>query len=165
MRYIESGYLPLFNHNGQISLQLKISEFLILKCDCGRMDELLGRRDRILPDKGRRNSKDYCPFAAEVPGHREYREQALRGMAIGDPVRDKNFPERTLLIDKKACLMNGWASRVVFLDELEVLIEGDTATVVSINLVEVPLHHFFRDLDLQWLEGVLHQPPELNNIN
>lgn len=61
--------------------------------------------------------------------------------------------------------MNGWASRVVFLDELEVLIEGDTATVVSINLVEVPLHHFFRDLDLQWLEGVLHQPPELNNIN
>jgi hypothetical protein len=70
------------------------------------MDEPLGRGNGILPDEGRRNSKDYCPSFAKVPGYREYREQALRGMAAGDPLRDKDLPERTILIDKKRCVMN-----------------------------------------------------------
>lgn len=56
-------------------------------------------------------------------------------------------------------------SGVILLDELEVFIEGDPATVVSIDLVEIPLHHLLSDLDLQGLEGVLHQSPELDNID
>ncbi len=54
---------------------------------------------------------------------------------------------------------------IVLLHELEVFIERNTTAVVSIDLVEIPLHHFFSDWDLQGLEGVLHQSPELMNVD
>lgn len=54
---------------------------------------------------------------------------------------------------------------IVLLHELEVFIERNTAAVVSIDLVEIPLNHFFSDWNLQGLEGVLHQSPELMNVD
>ena len=53
-----------------------------------------------------------------------------------------------------------WQSRVVFFDEGHILLEWYTTTVVSINLVEVPLHHLFRYWEVQRFEGVLHQSSE-----
>lgn len=37
--------------------------------------------------------------------------------------------------------------------------------MVSIDLVEIPLHHLLSDLDFQRFEGVLHQSPELSNVD
>jgi hypothetical protein len=56
-------------------------------------------------------------------------------------------------------------SGVVFFDELEVLVEGDAATVIGVDLVEVPLHHFFGNLNFEGFKGVLHQSCELHNVD
>lgn len=63
------------------------------------------------------------------------------------------------------CNDNGDGSGVVLLHEFEVFIEGNSATFVSIDLVEIPLHHFLSDLDLQGFEGIFHQSPELSNVD
>ena len=52
--------------------------------------------------------------------------------------------------------MISYRSGVVLLDELEVLVEGNAAALVGVDLVEVPLHHLLGDGDVQRLEGVLH---------
>lgn len=58
-----------------------------------------------------------------------------------------------------------WISRVVLLDEFEILSEGNASAFVSVDLVEVPLHHFFTDGDIQRFEGILHQLSELLDVN
>lgn len=52
-------------------------------------------------------------------------------------------------------------SLVILFDESHVFVEGNAAGMVGINLVEVPFHHLFSNGDVQGLEGVLHQSPEL----
>jgi hypothetical protein len=56
-------------------------------------------------------------------------------------------------------------SRVIFLDELEVLVEGNASTVVSIDLIKIPANHFFSDGDVQRLKRIFHQSFEFRNVN
>lgn len=54
---------------------------------------------------------------------------------------------------------------VVFSDEFHVFFERDSATVVLINLREVPVNHLLSDWDFQWSEGIFHQSSEFSLIN
>lgn len=57
------------------------------------------------------------------------------------------------------------SSRIILLDEFEELLKRDSAGVVLVDLAEVPLHHFLGDRDVEWLEGVFHQFPELADVD
>lgn len=60
----------------------------------------------------------------------------------------------------------GWrGSLVVLFDEGHVLAEGNASGVVGIDLVKVPLDHLFGDGDVEGLESVLHQLPELLDVD
>lgn len=37
--------------------------------------------------------------------------------------------------------------------------------MISIDLIKVPLNHFFSDFDVKRLEGVFHESPKLSNID
>ena len=54
---------------------------------------------------------------------------------------------------------------VVLIDELHILLEGDSAAVVFVDLCEIPVDHFLSNLYFQRLERIFHKFSELGLIN
>lgn len=98
MRYPQHRHLSLPHPDGQIPLQRKRRPLPERINNPRRMDESVGGLNRILPLKRRINREDNRAFAAEVPGHNQHLEPTIRGMAAGDPLRDKDLSKRTVLI-------------------------------------------------------------------
>lgn len=92
MRYPEHWHLPLPDPDGQVPLQRKRGGLRERVDNPRRVDESLGGLNRILPAKRRLDREDNRASAAEVPGHLQHLQPAVRGMAAGHPLRDQDLP-------------------------------------------------------------------------